>query len=544
MTRDSPRGLHAGTAGQLLAGCVLAGLALWLLWLQPRPWFAPVAQAARWSWAAFALVAYAAFTGAILWRARPRVRAGTGADGADAFLVVHASQTGFAAALAERTAGSLRDAGCEARVVDLARLQPSDMPRARACLFVVATTGEGDPPDHVAGFVRDVMSAPARAGTRYGVLALGDRGYARFCAFGHRLDHWLREGGGEPLFDLIEVDNADPGALRHWQHHLGLLSGAPELPEWSPARYRRWRLLEHRHLNPGSPGGPVFHLALQPATADRTTTWQAGDIAEVGPRNRAAAVRALLQAVVLDGDARVDDATGEPTTLRDLLARSHLPEPGAVRGQAAATVAAALRPLPHREYSIASLPADGTLQLLVRRMQRPDGTPGLGSAWLCDEAGPGTEIELRIRENRNFHPPADDRPLLLVGNGTGIAGLRALLKARIAAGRRRNWLVFGERTRAHDFHYRDELLRWQAEGAIEFLDLAFSRDGGGPRYVQDALERHADRLAEWLARDAAVYVCGSLQGMAPAVHARLEAVAGRDLLERMATDGRYRRDVY
>ncbi len=33
-----------------------------------------------------------------------------------------------------------------------------------------------------------------------------------------------------------------------------------------------------------------------------------------------------------------------------------------------------------------------------------------------------------------FHAPSDGRPLILIGNGTGLAGLRSLLKARIHAG--------------------------------------------------------------------------------------------------------------
>src|SRR5690606_33327883 len=206
--------------------------------------------------------------------------------------------------------------------------------------------------------------------------------------------------------------------------------------------------------------------------------------------------------------------------------------------------------LPHREYSIASMPSDGSLQLLLRRMVRPGGSPGLGSGWLADAADPARDrIALRIRANPAFHPPADDRPLLLVGNGTGIAGLRALLKARIAAGHRRNWLMFGERTCAHDFHYGDDLLRWHANGDLARLDLAFSRDAAatgadGARYVQALVERHAAEVGAWLADGAAVYVCGSLAGMAPGVDAALARIAGADVLEAMAADGRYRRDVY
>ena len=44
---------------------------------------------------------------------------------------------------------------------------------------------------------------------------------------------------------------------RHWQHHLGHLSGNTDLPDWQTPQYRPWRLQERRELNPGSVGGAV-----------------------------------------------------------------------------------------------------------------------------------------------------------------------------------------------------------------------------------------------------------------------------------------------
>ncbi|TGQ48815.1 sulfite reductase flavoprotein subunit alpha, partial [Mesorhizobium sp. M1C.F.Ca.ET.210.01.1.1] len=104
----------------------------------------------------------------------------------------------------------------------------------------------GDPPDHALPFLRGVMAAPpSLQHLQYGVLALGDRSYGHFCGFGHQLDQWLRQHGAHPLFDAIEVDNADPAALRHWQQLLGQLGGgASELPDWSPAAYQPWTLLQ------------------------------------------------------------------------------------------------------------------------------------------------------------------------------------------------------------------------------------------------------------------------------------------------------------
>jgi sulfite reductase (NADPH) flavoprotein alpha-component len=43
---------------------------------------------------------------------------------------------------------------------------------------------------------------------------------------------------------------------------------------------------------------------------------------------------------------------------------------------------------------------------------------------------------------------------------------------------------------------------------------------------------------------AAIYVCGSLEGMAPGVDAALRDALGAATLERLRIEGRYRRDVY
>jgi hypothetical protein len=101
---------------------------------------------------------------------------------------------------------------------------------------------------------------------------------------------------------------------------------------------------------------------------------------------------------------------------------------------------------------------------------------------------------------------------------TGIAGLRAHLHARASAGYRRNWLLFGERTAQHDFFFRSEIEAWRDTGVLERLELAFSRDQTARRYVQHVVAAAAAaEIRAWVSAGAAVYVCGSLQGMAAGV---------------------------
>jgi len=460
-----------------------------------------------------------------------------------ALRAVYASQTGFAEQLARQTSQSLQLAGLPSRVVGIGDLALDDLRRADRVLFVVSTTGDGEPPDMAQAFSRQRMQQPASlVGLQYGLLALGDSDYEDFCGFGRQLQRWLQASGAHALFDPVEVDSEDAASLRHWQYRLAMLGGVPDLPDWQAPKYQRWQLVERRLLNPGSVGEPCFHLALKPL--EGRADWQAGDLAEIGPCHAAEVVAAWLAARALDGRVVVPFGHRERLPLASLLARCRLPEPDEIEGLDEEGVAAMLQLLPHRAYSIASLPQDGTLQLIVRRMRARGGYPGLGSGWLTEHAPIGAEIALRVRSNVNFHAPGDARPLVLIGNGTGLAALRALLKQRVAAGRTRNWLLFGERHRAHDFLHREDIERWIAEGAIARADFAWSRDQGERIHVQQRLREAADELRRWVDEGAAIYVCGSLDGLAPGVDAALCEALGAERVAQLREQGRYRRDVY
>lgn len=538
--------LNRAAFGNALVLLALTATALVLLnWNTNADWWIAPPRSKRWFGAIASLAVYFFLCGWIVRRARLRdaMVAYPAGKNESPLLIVYASQTGFAQILAERSADSLRQAGVGVRLCGIEHIDADTLASTERALFVVSTTGEGDPPDHALAFLRKVMAQPASLHSlRYAVLALGDREYTHFCRFGHQLDDWLRQHGARPLFDIVEVDNADESAIRHWQHHLGQLGGATELPDWTTPKYETWTLIERRELNPGSAGGGVFHLALQPASG-KPLHWQAGDIAEIGPRHAPHTIERWLSSRGLDGLVGIQ-IDGYRESLAALLARSHLPGPETVSDREAQSIAETLQPLPHREYSIASLPQDGALHLLVRRLLRPDGTPGLGSGWLCDDAAIGDPIALRVRGNANFHPPESFRPLILIGNGSGIAGLRAHLKARIMAGAHRNWLLFGERNEKRDFFYGEEIRDWHARGLLSRLDLAFSRDTTKRIYVQDKLRQAADDLRDWVAGGAAIYVCGSLAGMAPGVDAVLREALGDEDVEQLLMEGRYRRDVY
>ncbi|MER5258048.1 bifunctional nitrate reductase/sulfite reductase flavoprotein subunit alpha [Streptomyces sp. NPDC002855] len=220
-----------------------------------------------------------------------------------------------------------------------------------------------------------------------------------------------------------------------------------------------------------------------------------------------------------------------------------------------------LRPLQPRLYSISSSPLTDphlvSLTVSVVRYENPAGRPrqGVCSPFLAD-ADPDMPVPVFVRPSPKFRPPADPAtPMVMVGPGTGIAPFIGFLHERRALGHRApNWLLFGEQHRATDFYYEDELTALLADGTLNRLDTAFSRDQRAKVYVQDRMLEHGPQLWSWLQDGAHFYVCGDASRMAKDVdralrdiataHGGLDEEGAAAYVKQLAADKRYVRDVY
>jgi sulfite reductase (NADPH) flavoprotein alpha-component len=177
------------------------------------------------------------------------------------------------------------------------------------------------------------------------------------------------------------------------------------------------------------------------------------------------------------------------------------------------------------------------------------------STYLADRVAERS-IPVFIHSAKHFRPPEDPAvPVIMVGPGTGIAPFRAFLQEREATGATGpTWLFFGDRNRATDFLYEEEISAWRERGVLHRLDTAFSRDQAEKVYVQHRLLENGADIWRWLAEGGYFYVCGDAARMAKdvddALHRIVEEQGGKTKEEAAAFVGelkktkRYRKDVY
>lgn len=220
-----------------------------------------------------------------------------------------------------------------------------------------------------------------------------------------------------------------------------------------------------------------------------------------------------------------------------------------------------MRKLMPRLYSVASSsrlhPQEVHLTLaVVRYTTNGRDRVGVCSTFLADRAMVGrTPVPVFVSPS-HFGPPEDPaRDAVMVGPGTGIAPFRAFLQEREALGAPgRNWLFFGDQTRANDFIYREDLERWQGTGLLTRLDTAFSRDQAAKVYVQDRMRENGAELWSWLQKGAYFFVCGDAKRMARDVdaalheivslHGKMTPAQADDYVKLLKKERRYQRDVY
>jgi ferredoxin-NADP reductase len=171
-----------------------------------------------------------------------------------------------------------------------------------------------------------------------------------------------------------------------------------------------------------------------------------------------------------------------------------------------------------RSYSIASAPNGTRVELTVEHVEDGEVSP-----YLTEELRPGDRIELRGPFGGYFvWEPALGGPLLLVGGGSGVVPLMAMIRGRAAAGSDAETRLLVSSRSWDDVIYRDELARLDDETLTVVHTLTRSQPLGWTGYARRV---DAGMLAEVGPAPAArprVYVCGPT----PFVEAVAEGLVG------------------
>jgi sulfite reductase (NADPH) flavoprotein alpha-component len=516
--------------------------------------------------------------------------------------ILFGTESGNAEALAAQARKAAAKLGFAPKVVDMADFTPAQAAATENLLIVASTWGEGDPPQRAVDFYEALLAddAPRFEKTRFAVLALGDRAYAQFCEIGRRIDERLAALGGARITDRIECDldfetpatgwidstlerlNAEVGSKDAGASVIHVDFARPGGDAPTRARPFEAEIVESVRLSGSRSTSDTHHVAV--SLEGSGILYEPGDSLGVVPSNDPALVDAVLQAAGLGADAKLRGALIDRLDITTLTAKQledfaretktqALPPAWATGRQivdlletapgslTAEQLTALLRPLPPRYYSIASSrkAVGDEAHLLVaglRYTAHGRERAGVASIDITDRHREGDRLKVFLRGNPHFRLPTDsDRPVIMVGPGTGLAPFRGFLQEREAVGAGgRNWLVFGHRNYTHDFLYQLELQDWLKSSLLTRLDVAFSRDQPEKRYVQNTLWDARADLYAWLKDGAALYVCGDANAMAKDVHATLlriladqgrqDEAAAKAELDAIRRDGRYLRDVY
>ncbi|BCX50170.1 sulfite reductase [NADPH] flavoprotein alpha-component [Haloferula helveola] len=537
---------------------------------------------------------------------------------ASPLLVLYGTESGNAEALADLTAKQAKKRGFKPSVKNMADLSPADLAKAGKLLVIVSTWGDGDPPESATGFYNGLMQEKVDlSGVSFSVCALGDTSYEQFCKTGKDIDARLEALGAKrttPRKDCdVDYDEDHAAWLDEALSSFGPAVAAPAAPAVAiPVAGEAFgkknpfpsEMLEKVLLNGEGSQKETWHYEL--SLEGSGMSYLPGDALAVVPLNAPDMVEGVLKAAKLKGTEKVSLKGGDEKVLADalredfeitVLSKAVLKKLQAVakserleglladdakdqlkdylwgrwvadalaefapKGVSADELVGILRKLPPRLYSIASSPLAhpdevhltvASVRYEAHGLQRK----GVASTFLADLVETGQQVRVYTHVNKNFRlPDSDDTPIIMVGPGTGIAPFRAFVEHRAETGAKGDsWLIFGDQRYTYDFLYQ---LEWQdhlSNGALNRLDVAFSRDQPEKVYVQDKMRENAAELFAWLEKGAHFYVCGDASRMAHDVNEALigiiEAEGKRSreeaeaYVEGLRKSKRYQRDVY
>jgi sulfite reductase (NADPH) flavoprotein alpha-component len=512
------------------------------------------------------------------------------------------TETGNAKKVATSFAAAAKKKGIHVKLVALDQYRLTDLSKEDWFFTVISTQGEGEPPLGAKKFYDYLhQEKPSLSKLKFGVLALGDTSYPLFCKAGEDVDAKLEIHGGKRVLPLIrcDVDYQEP-ADEWFNNVLDLVStntgsapkpasptvNAPVTAKSKGKKYYEGKVLTNINLNATGSTKQTYHIEIG---CEETVEYEAGDSLAIVPLNRKQVVDEIIHLTGVDGQ-QVVQTDKQSATIEELLTKhlnicyllsSTVKKYGEITQQQIpdtrmdlrdllriypvkdATqfieVLKTLKAIAPRLYSISSSPLahQGEVHITVSKNEfllQDEQRFGLCSDFLGDLAVE-SEITFYIHKNRAFKLPSNDKDIIMIGPGVGIAPFRSFVAERDAVGATGgSWLFFGDRNFTTDFLYQTEWQSFVSTGSLTKMNVAFSRDGKEKLYVQHKMLQHAVELFDWIEKGASLYLCGTKDPMSVDVeNAILQIIREQKkiteeeavkYLGKLKSEGRYSKDVY
>jgi sulfite reductase (NADPH) flavoprotein alpha-component len=514
--------------------------------------------------------------------------------------IAYGTETGNSKKVATQLAARAKQLKIHPKVVSLEQYKLTELEKEEYFFTIVSTHGDGEPPAAAKKFYDHIHSTQTNLQKlKYSVLALGDTAYPLFCKTGNDVDERFQKLGGTRIAERRNCDIDFDGEASAWMDDvMSKLMSAPmngsavkHVEKKKPSSGRviyKGKITTNINLNDEGSNKETYHIEITP---ESEVHYAPGDSIGVVPNNSEADAQDVLKELKTIGSDFVTHK-GERFTFYQLLksrlnirqlparvvakyaALEEIPveikgnydladllyafPPKITKGNLQALIDI-LEPIAPRLYSVASSNAahNEEVHLTVARssfFKNGIKKYGLASDYLSNLPA-GTAIDFYVQKNNAFHLPADDKDIIMVGPGTGIAPFRAFIAERDARGADgRNWLFFGDQHFHSDFLYQTELQNYLETGVLTRLDVAFSRDTEQKVYVQHKLKKNSKEIFDWLQAGAYFYVCGSKFPMSADVeNTLLEIIAEQGAFTKEEAEGylntlkeeeRYLKDVY
>lgn len=508
-------------------------------------------------------------------------------------VIGYGSESGNAHGLVERLARLPGVQPYAVVVQDLNSLSLDSLTRRDRLVIVSSSFGDGEPPGNADRFLDQVAACATLEGVPYALFGLGDTAYPTFCGFTKAVDAALLEKKAIPFMNRVDADIDFDGFFDTWCAAFeAVLKGDAEaglrldLQVTAYGENAAWpaRILSRIELNATAPYAYQLRLDLKgsgikyragdnlyvlaendPALLARIDAWfglsapsdllRHKELRQIGKstlRDLAKASQNDSLKDLLKVSARKDlDGYLYGKDLFDVLTDFCAPEQFSLQ-----ELAEWLPERLPRAYSIASHDHADYVDLCIREvaysLEGRDRT-GMATGYLTRDT---QAVQVFVRSNPRFHLARDaQHPLLLIGTGTGIAPLIALLEQRERENSSaRTCLVFGDRRRASDYLYRPRLAGWHARGVLERVLTAFSRDSDRRYYVQDALVDNGAYIWELIEQGAHLYLCGNKANLESAIeqalvtvasqHGKLDDEAAEAFVQALVSTGRVHKELY